>query len=134
MSDLQCPARILLLPEGLDHVTRLVPERILHVYGSSGAAAGGAADLLASTLGVGSTRLTVAGPSPVHGDAADLLAVLDDLADLHRGETVVVVGQGNAIAAALASLGRPDLAADLSPTAGIALERDGDGWRHTGTV
>ncbi|MEO5852912.1 MAG: histidine phosphatase family protein [Nocardioides sp.] len=59
-------------------------------------------------------------------------AVLDDLADRHRGETVLVVAHGGAILATLSVLawrrGRTD---QIVNCAFAVLERDGDGWLLT---
>jgi probable phosphoglycerate mutase len=64
---------------------------------------------------------------------ARLEGVLDDIADRHRGEAVLVVSHGGVMSAAL-----PALAANLTmahvmgrhlPNAGVvAVERDADGW------
>jgi len=59
-------------------------------------------------------------------------AVLDDVADRHRGETVLVVAHGGAILATLSVLawrrGRTDR---IATCAFAVLERDGDGWLLT---
>lgn len=61
--------------------------------------------------------------------AGRVRAVLDELADLHRGETVVVVTHGGAILATLSALawqaGRED---DVPHCSRWVLERDADGW------
>lgn len=61
--------------------------------------------------------------------AARVGRVLDELADLHRGETVVVVTHGGAILATLSVLawqvGRED---DVPHCSTWVLERDADGW------
>lgn len=61
-----------------------------------------------------------------------LSAVLDDLRDLHRGETVVLVTHGGVMTVAVSQLcrGAPaDLAASRVPNCGVAeLEGDADGW------
>jgi 2,3-bisphosphoglycerate-dependent phosphoglycerate mutase len=60
-------------------------------------------------------------------------AVLEEIADQHRGEAVLVVGHGGSILTALPELvGRPRASAcDLTlPHAGhVELEVDADGWR-----
>lgn len=107
MSDLQCAARIVVLapsalepvpgeepPPGETLLDRLREQRVVAVY-----ATGDVADLapvlsLARELDVPGPALT---PDSVDRDPtptrATLLAddVIDDLADLHRGETVVLV-------------------------------------------
>lgn len=61
-----------------------------------------------------------------------VLAVLEDLADSFRGETVLVVAHGGVIHATLALLapgpGRPR---DVPHCAAFLLEGDADGWRVT---
>jgi broad specificity phosphatase PhoE len=58
------------------------------------------------------------------------LAVLEEIADRHRGEAVLVVGRGADIAGTLAALACPP-----SPSGYVAngeyvlLEHDADGWR-----
>jgi hypothetical protein len=94
VSDLQCPARFLLVPpqeEGVAGSLRL--ERVAAVYDAAGAAAGAGA--LARELGVPARPC----PAPVRmvdvrTGAPEALAVLADLADLHRGESVVVLAEG----------------------------------------
>ncbi|WP_151524273.1 histidine phosphatase family protein [Serinicoccus kebangsaanensis] len=190
MSDLQCPARILLIrhaeatyeapvttgsggtlsargrQQAREAASHLQQERVVHVYSSMLARAVQTSELVAQRLGVevtaregleefdpgvhlgsphdsgwaGATMQAWAagdldarweGGESAREIATRVTVVLEEVADLHRGETVVVVAHGGAILATLASLGRPDLATDLSPCAGVILERDGDGWRHT---
>jgi hypothetical protein len=96
--NLMCPARILLLPG--DVLDPAVGERIAQVYaGPSEAAAG---TRLADRLGV---RLTVV-PDLVRRPDAELQSI----ADLHRGETVVVLGL------------------DLGLRLPAVIEHTGDGW------
>lgn len=62
--------------------------------------------------------------------AARVWTVLDPLADRFRGETVVVVGHGGTMLAALVSAGlRPDGDFRIANGAVLAVEGDGDGWR-----
>jgi len=62
--------------------------------------------------------------------AERVTSVLDDLADRHRGEGILVISHGGALLATLTVLawrpGRPDL---VENCAVAALERDADGWR-----
>jgi 2,3-bisphosphoglycerate-dependent phosphoglycerate mutase len=63
-----------------------------------------------------------------------VLAVLDDLADHFRGETVLVVSHGGVILALMGRLapGSPDApkdAYDVPNCSSYVLERDADGWR-----
>jgi broad specificity phosphatase PhoE len=56
--------------------------------------------------------------------------VLDDLADRHRGEAVLVVSHGGAIVATLAVLAfEPGRPTSVPNCAAYVLERDVDGWR-----
>lgn len=96
--NLMCPARILLLPG--DVVDAAVEERIAQVYAGPFEAAAGAR--LADRLGV---RLTVV-PELVRRADDELRAI----ADLHRGETVVVLG------------------VDLGLRLPAIVEHTGDGW------
>lgn len=96
-----CPARLVLLSPGSRE--RLTGERIAQVYASP--AAEESAARLAEELGV---RLTVV---PVLREDAEV--VVRDIADQHRGETVVLVA--------------PDL--DLGITVPAVIEHEGDGWR-----
>lgn len=64
--------------------------------------------------------------------AERVLAVLDDLADEFRGETVLVISHGGAIFTTLAMLaGDPDRELEMANCASYLVERDGDGWRVT---
>lgn len=96
MSDLQCPARFLLLcGVGAPDADALRHQRVAAVYDGTGGRGGAAAADLARGLGL--TVQVTARPF----SAADVLArgpealeQLRDLADLHRGETVVVAATG----------------------------------------
>jgi hypothetical protein len=101
MSDLQCPARFLLLSspdaslaEALRH------ERVAAVYdgppgsgatGPGDALADGLADALGLPVQVMARRLSTV---EVLAEDPGALDELRDLADVHRGETVVVVAAG----------------------------------------
>jgi hypothetical protein len=62
------------------------------------------------------------------GSAA--LAELEDIADRHRGEAVLVVGDVGSIAETLARLAFPPAASRyLENGAYVPLEHDADGWR-----
>ncbi len=101
--NLMCPARILLLPgDGQDAV---VGERIAQVYAGTFDASAGS--WLAESLGV---RLTVL-PDLVQRPDAELQSI----ADLHRGETVVVLG------------------VDLGLRLPAVVEHTGDGWNRVPT-
>ncbi|GAA1595551.1 hypothetical protein GCM10009789_56930 [Kribbella sancticallisti] len=96
-----CPARLVLLPPGSRE--RLAGERVAQVYATPGAEEPAAG--LAEELGV---RLTVV-PELSHAEAE---SVVREIADQHRGETVVVVA--------------PEL--DLGITLPAVIEHEGDGW------
>lgn len=97
MSDLQCPARFLVLSvtspeqaaavaEGLRH------ERVAAVYdGPPGAGATGLGPALGLPPRALGERLRL---DDVLAREVHALGALQDLADLHRGETVVVTGRG----------------------------------------
>lgn len=148
MSDLQCSARIVLLRHGeATHevgtaargsaagltergrhqartaARRLVAERVSHVYAGRLRPAVQTAGVLADRLGVATTTREL---------DSRLGEVLEEVADLHRGETVVVVSPGEEVRATLETWGWPGAAAALLPGAAVVLERDGDGWRHAG--
>jgi probable phosphoglycerate mutase len=59
------------------------------------------------------------------------LAELDELADTHRGECVLLVGHQTALAVVLHTLvGGSDSDVELANGAHVVLERDADGWRR----
>jgi SAM-dependent methyltransferase len=101
--NLMCPARILLLPG--DAQDPVVGDRIAQVYAGPFEAAAGTR--LAEGLGV---RLTVV-PELAQRPDEELQAI----ADLHRGETVVVLG------------------ADLGLKLPAIVEHTGDGWTRVPT-
>jgi SAM-dependent methyltransferase len=96
--NLMCPARILLLPGDVQEAA--VGERVAQVYAGPFEAAAGSR--LADHLGV---KLTVVPELTQHPDAE-----LQAIADLHRGETVVVLGL------------------DLGFRLPAIVEHTGDGW------
>ncbi|WP_350274449.1 class I SAM-dependent methyltransferase [Kribbella sp. HUAS MG21] len=96
--NLMCPARIVLLPGDVQEAA--VAERVAQVYAGPFEAAAGAR--LAERLGV---RLTVV-PELTQRPEAELQAI----ADLHRGEAVVVLGL------------------DLGLRLPAVVEHTGDGW------
>lgn len=187
MSDLQCPATVLLTRHGdaeyetdqvveaggsltglgrtqaLELGRRLVDARIAAVYCSAVARAVQTAEIAAAQLGLPVTvreGLQEFGPGDLRGTIRQLgyfeeeigawqrgelhlrvqggesgaeiaervLAVLDRIADEHRGETVLVVCHGGAMLAALAHLGARGLR-HVENCASYRLERDGGGWR-----
>lgn len=95
MSDLQCAARFVLLTD-LGRADALRHERVAAVYDGS-ASDGGPSWVgeVAETLGLPVGAL--AAPIPLTAVLArepEALAALGELADLHRGETVVVTAVG----------------------------------------
>ena len=93
MSDLQCAATLLLVPYGqVESFARsLAGARIAHVWTGETETALQAAEALAAELGVGATTRSEL-DDPHQSDLA-----LGDIADEHRGETVVVVVPGGAV-------------------------------------
>lgn len=99
MSDLQCPANVVLVPHSMLGGDANIPAPLdVHYFGVFVAAsiAADAADLahanaLAQRCGC---RLEVMSDAV---DSASLARAVDDLADLHRGETIVVVAHHDMI-------------------------------------
>jgi len=144
MSDLQCPATFLVLRvdtlgegwrgEVAGLAERLRDRRVAAVYGGAAVPAVAPSAALADGLGVPSHRLaespTPDGPSD--GTAtARCRAELEALADVHRGEAVLVVDDGQVLGPALAPLVGRGLGAGpgRTPYRPVAVEVDGDGWR-----
>lgn len=148
MSDLQCPVRVLLVArEGhrfgpLGDTLR--PQRLARIYGGPEASARHTAARLSDDLGVPAVVLAgLAGPpGPADQVTADrestdaqpaLRRLMDGLADEHRGEAVLIVGDERVLAALAprrAGIGAPAAGADpLPPDVVIAVEGDADGWR-----
>ena len=59
-------------------------------------------------------------------------AALDALADLHRGETVLVVTDVSVLTALWPGTRSPDGEGALSPYRLVTVQVDGDGWRLLG--
>jgi hypothetical protein len=105
---MMCPARLILLDGGSG--ADLAGERIAQVYAS--AAAAEQAGRLAEDLGV---RLTVVPELTTDEPVRRADAALGEIADLHRGETVVVVA--------------PGLDLGIGHARGkVVIEHTGDGW------
>jgi hypothetical protein len=145
MSDLQCPATFLVVPvdtlgegwrgEVAGLAERLRDRRVAAVYGGTTAPAVAVSAALADSLGVPSHTLTEP-PTPPGGPSdgtavARCRAALEELADLHRGEAVLVVDDSQVLEPALTPLVRRGLGAGprRAPYRPVALEVDGDGWR-----
>ena len=145
MSDLQCPATFLVvgvntLGEGWHGevaglAERLRDRRVAAVYGGTAAPAAAVAAALAGGLGLPSHTLaeppTPPGDRPDGAAAVRCRAGLEELADLHRGETVLVVDDSQVLEPALAPLlrGGPGAGPGRTPYRPLTLELDGDGWR-----
>ncbi|GAA3564473.1 hypothetical protein GCM10022235_36200 [Kribbella ginsengisoli] len=100
--NLMCPARLILLAPGSRE--RLAGERVAAVYATP--AAEQPAAVLAEELGVPHALL------PAQADGRPVEAVVGEIADQHRGETVVVIA--------------PEL--DLGLELPAVIEHEGDGW------
>lgn len=110
MSDLQCAATLLVTSsDGIDAdrlADTLRPHNVAAVYASPIAQAERAAAVVAQRLGVARRALPAGG----RGHEA-----LEGVADLHRGETVLVVGDAELV--------------PVVPAHGVAeVLVDGDGW------
>lgn len=86
----------------------------------------------------GDDDAVIEGGEAVRDIVARVRSVLEDVADQHRGEAVLVVSHGGAVMAAVPELvGMPRSSAwDLVLPGGghLALERDADGWRLSSTT
>ena len=126
MSDLQCAATFVLAVAGDEAQARELAadlrfRRIAMVYGGDAAGPERTAGAVADVLGVQMRREAL----------LDGPAVLDGLADQHRGETALVVAEAAVLAALLPSL-VPGLPASYGAalTAGdvVQMRVDADGW------
>jgi broad specificity phosphatase PhoE len=156
MSDLQCPARVYLVrhadaaPTGSSYddggaltdegraQARALAEslrgaRIARVHTSTMRRARETGEVVAATLGVGLEAhdgLREVGVESEDAVVARVTAELEDIADQHRGEAVLVVGHQAALGLTLGRLvprgtGVPDWGRGGTP---VALEGDADGW------
>jgi hypothetical protein len=94
MSDLHCAATLLLVPveQAPGVAGTLTTARIAHVWSGTEALTLQAAEKAAAGLGVGTTTRSEL------DDPEEMDTVLAEIADEHRGETViVVVGAGDAV-------------------------------------
>jgi hypothetical protein len=122
MSDLQCPATVLLVPSEIvdsEECRRaLAGRRILGFFVD--AAAVNEPEGAAAISGLaGASDCPVEGIGPLV-DAASFTRALEELADLYRGQCVVVV--------ATARLIQARLGAGRTPIALFEVEIDSDGW------
>jgi hypothetical protein len=114
MSDLQCPASVLLLaPDALSAGALLEKRLSLLVVASSEHTAELAARALAADSGCPLRVVDLP-------DGPSVVRQVDELADLHRGETIAVVAAQGAIEAALGC--------SLAPAAAVTVAVDSSGW------
>jgi broad specificity phosphatase PhoE len=153
MSDLHCPARVFVARHGEasydegERLTaagerqaralgeRLRSERVARVHASSMPRASETARIAAALLGVTVTLHDELGEVGVESQdvVVDRMAVaLAGIADLYRGEAVLVVGHQAALGLALARLLPGASAFGLDPGEVVALEHDADGWTRQG--
>lgn len=123
MADLQCAVRVLLVCPGAP-AGALADQRVARVWSGSGPGETQAAERLAEQLGV----------TAVAGDGLEsrFAAELEEIADTHRGETVVVVLPRDRLEESLAQLvavpadGQAGREADAGRP--LVLLGDSDGW------
>jgi 2,3-bisphosphoglycerate-dependent phosphoglycerate mutase len=167
MSDLQCPATLIMVgwgpvsrePDGVEPVPReahgelprladgLRTRRIAAVFSGRDASTLVTAQALAVLLGVVHRSIdgleplparpacaAVPGAGSVGADAtgARHRAALDALADLHRGETVLVVTDARVLMTLWPATPSPHGEDALSPYRLVTVQVDGDGWRLLG--
>jgi probable phosphoglycerate mutase len=93
-------------------------------------AATGAFDPVMEAWVAGDVEARASGSESAVEIADRVRAVLDDIADQHRGETVLVVSHGGAMVATLAVLAfEPGRSWRIGNCEHVVLERDVDGWR-----
>jgi hypothetical protein len=115
MSDLQCPATFLVLgPAGTEAVGRLAGTRLAAVY-----AVPEGREVATAVAGISDLPVSALEP-----DGSSYAAARDGLADLHRGETVLVV-LPEAVASTLAGGGEDRETAGAEV---LEVAVDSDGW------
>jgi len=148
MSDLFCPATLLVTTTSREQVEALAESlrdrRIARVFTSTLPPAVESGAVAARVLGVGAVELQGLEDSGDSGDSGDsddsqgasarFRAALEEIADLHRGETVLVLTHGGVMASVLPRIATP-VRADVvvrAPVPGddpAELEVDADGIR-----
>ena len=144
MSDLQCAARLFVARATDDGASAarladsVASERIARVWTSPTAHAVQTAQAAAARLGVEVVvRQELASDGSTEGEVGAVVmrvrGVLEEVADLHRGEAVLVVSHGAVLDRVLPRLAanlRSDHAsvAPLSPGGFVQLDGDADGW------
>ena len=152
MSDLHCPARVFVARhgeaayDGRERLTaagerqarelaqRLRGERVAGVHASSMPRAAATGRIAAEVLGVRVELHDELGEVGIESEDAvvdRVSAALAAIADLYRGEAVLVVGHQGAFALTLPRIvpGAPVTALDHGESLG--LEHDADGWRRS---
>ena len=116
MSDLQCPATVLVLRD--DVATGVLAEhRVAAVVASEARAT--AARRLGAAIGAPVVRRDL---------ADDPVSTLEELADLHRGETLLLVADDVVADALLTRLLGRNATRDLGDEPLVELAVDADGW------
>ena len=142
MSDLFCPATLLVTTTSREQVEALAESlrdrRIARVFTSTLPPAVESGAVAARVLGVGAVELQGLEDSgdsdDSQGASARFRAALEEIADLHRGETVLVLTHGGVMASVLPRIATP-VRADVvvrAPVPGddpAELEVDADGIR-----
>ena len=139
MSDLFCPATLLVTTTGREQVSALAESlrdrRIARVFTSTMPPAVESGAVAAQVLGVGVVELEgLEDSEDAEGALTRFRGALEEIADLHRGETVLVLTHGGVMASVLPRIATP-VGADLlvrasAPGEGPAeLEVDADGIR-----
>ena len=119
MSDLQCPATVLLIARellvtGLD-ATAMRARNLASVFVASSTS-----EPLPAAAGLAQEAGCKLEPLPNISTGDDLSEALDHLSDLHRGETIAVVADAQHIRSALGW--------NRAPTAPVAVAIDASGW------
>jgi broad specificity phosphatase PhoE len=137
VSDLHCPATLLVAADGDDQVaalaTSLRDRRVARVYTSTSTRAMRAGRLAAEVLGADAVALVELQEPSVAEEALDRCReALQAIADQHRGETVLVIAHGSLLSVLpqLSGSASGDLAARRSlPDPAVAeVSVDGDGF------
>ena len=143
MSDLQCPARIILAVDGdVDRTVEAASgERVSAVWSSTASAAHGTAERVAGTLRLSlqpDERLDeVAEAEPEAAAVERVSRLVQEVSDLGRGETSLLIGDAGLIALAVRRLCGTVTAAEvtahpLPPGGTVLVEVDSSGWSCSG--
>jgi hypothetical protein len=126
MSDLQCPATVLLVPRescASDDVARFFVGRRVAGFFVDAALAANPHELAAINRLAGSSDCQIEVTDAAFVDCASLEQALEDFADLYRGETIAVVASGDLIQSLLRCA--------RTPTEPITIAIDDSGWAAT---